>query len=220
VDRAKDFYKALGWREDADVAKGADFRVVQLTPPGSPCSVIFGTGSSHVLAREPKPLGDALGVELRKDGIELYLGQQATAARRDGGDYVLTLADGTELRGDKLLVATGRAPRIPDGLDTVGVTPGKHGVPVDSHCDLHPCLRRAPGVPDPAQRRPAPARRPRAGAAGQGVDAAGHAGHPGPGAAGGAAGRDPAVPTFSEIFVAGLKALRTQIAAESSTAAA
>jgi catechol 2,3-dioxygenase-like lactoylglutathione lyase family enzyme len=44
VDRAKNFYKALGWREDADYAAGADFRVVQLTPPGSACSVIFGTG--------------------------------------------------------------------------------------------------------------------------------------------------------------------------------
>jgi dihydrolipoamide dehydrogenase len=98
--------------------------------------VALAEGSSHVLAREPRPLGDALGVELRKDGIELYLGQQATAARRDGEDYVLTLDDGTELRGDKLLVATGRAPRIPDGLDTVGVTAGRHGVPVDSHCRL------------------------------------------------------------------------------------
>jgi catechol 2,3-dioxygenase-like lactoylglutathione lyase family enzyme len=44
VDRAKDFYMALGWREDADFAAGADFRVVQLTPPGSACSIIFGTG--------------------------------------------------------------------------------------------------------------------------------------------------------------------------------
>ena len=44
VDRAKNFYQALGWREDADVDTGDDFRVVQLTPPGSACSVIFGTG--------------------------------------------------------------------------------------------------------------------------------------------------------------------------------
>jgi pyruvate/2-oxoglutarate dehydrogenase complex dihydrolipoamide dehydrogenase (E3) component len=91
-------------------------------------------GATHVLAREPEPLGDILGDELRKDGIELYLGQHATAARRDGDDYVLTLDDGTELHGDKLLVATGRAPRIPDGLDTVGVTAGRHGVPVDKRC--------------------------------------------------------------------------------------
>jgi catechol 2,3-dioxygenase-like lactoylglutathione lyase family enzyme len=44
VDRAKDFYVALGWREDADFVTGHDFRVIQLTPPGSDCSVIFGTG--------------------------------------------------------------------------------------------------------------------------------------------------------------------------------
>jgi catechol 2,3-dioxygenase-like lactoylglutathione lyase family enzyme len=44
VDRAKAFYKGLGWREDADFVGGPDFRVVQMTPPGSGCSVIFGTG--------------------------------------------------------------------------------------------------------------------------------------------------------------------------------
>jgi catechol 2,3-dioxygenase-like lactoylglutathione lyase family enzyme len=44
VDRAKGFYQSLGWRLDADFASGEDFRVVQLTPPGSPCSIIFGTG--------------------------------------------------------------------------------------------------------------------------------------------------------------------------------
>ncbi|MDX2646585.1 VOC family protein [Streptomyces sp. PA03-1a] len=46
VDRAKDFYVGLGWRLDADLTTGEDFRVVQVTPPGSPCSVIFGTGVS------------------------------------------------------------------------------------------------------------------------------------------------------------------------------
>jgi catechol 2,3-dioxygenase-like lactoylglutathione lyase family enzyme len=44
VDRAKEFYVGLGWRLDADFVDGDDFRVVQLTPPGSPCSIIFGTG--------------------------------------------------------------------------------------------------------------------------------------------------------------------------------
>jgi len=58
VDRAKDFYTALGWREDADYAAGADFRVVQLTPPGSACSVIFGTG---VTSAAP---GSAAGLHL------------------------------------------------------------------------------------------------------------------------------------------------------------
>src|SRR3712207_3806157 len=44
VDRAKQFYQALGWREDGDFVVDENFRVVQMTPPGSPASVIFGTG--------------------------------------------------------------------------------------------------------------------------------------------------------------------------------
>jgi catechol 2,3-dioxygenase-like lactoylglutathione lyase family enzyme len=44
VDRAKGFYEGLGWRLDADLAVDAGYRVVQLTPPGSGCSIIFGTG--------------------------------------------------------------------------------------------------------------------------------------------------------------------------------
>jgi catechol 2,3-dioxygenase-like lactoylglutathione lyase family enzyme len=43
VDRAKGFYQSLGWRLDADFATGPDFLVVQLTPAGSECSIIFGT---------------------------------------------------------------------------------------------------------------------------------------------------------------------------------
>src|SRR5580700_4794362 len=42
VDRAKEFYSGLGWRLDADYDNGKDFRVIQFTPPGSGCSVIFG----------------------------------------------------------------------------------------------------------------------------------------------------------------------------------
>jgi dihydrolipoamide dehydrogenase len=95
--------------------------------------VALAEGASHVLAREPTPLGVALGEVLRRDGIDLHVGVQATAARLDGQDYVLTLGDGTELRGDHLLAGTGRRPRPPDGLDTVGVTATAHGIPVDSH---------------------------------------------------------------------------------------
>ena len=90
-------------------------------------------GESHVLAREPVPLGDALGEVLRGEGIELFLGVHATAARRDGEEYVLTLDTGEELRGDRLLVATGRRPRTAGiGLETVGVTAGPAGIPVDA----------------------------------------------------------------------------------------
>ena len=44
VDRAKRFYESLGWRLDADFSNNADWRLVQMTPPGSPCSVMFGKG--------------------------------------------------------------------------------------------------------------------------------------------------------------------------------
>jgi len=64
VDRAKAFYTALGWREDADFATGPDFRVVQLTPPGSPCSVIFGTGLTSTAP------GSVEGLQLVVDDIE------------------------------------------------------------------------------------------------------------------------------------------------------
>ncbi len=47
VDRAKQFYTALGWREDADFTADENFRVVQLTPPGSPASIIFGKGVTN-----------------------------------------------------------------------------------------------------------------------------------------------------------------------------
>jgi catechol 2,3-dioxygenase-like lactoylglutathione lyase family enzyme len=60
VDRAKGFYETLGWRLDADFVTGADFRVVQFTPPGSKCSIIFGKG---ITSAEPGSV-DALQLEV------------------------------------------------------------------------------------------------------------------------------------------------------------
>jgi dihydrolipoamide dehydrogenase len=86
-----------------------------------------------LLAREPAPLGEALGAVLERDGIELHLGVHATAARREGDEYVLELDDGQVLRGERLLVATGRRPRVDGiGLESVGIEPDPHGVQVDS----------------------------------------------------------------------------------------
>ena len=77
IDRAKQFYESLGWRLDADFATGNDFRVIQFTPPGSSCSVIFG---KNVTAAMP---GSAQGLylivsdivaareELRGRGVEI-----------------------------------------------------------------------------------------------------------------------------------------------------
>jgi pyruvate/2-oxoglutarate dehydrogenase complex dihydrolipoamide dehydrogenase (E3) component len=88
--------------------------------------------SDHVLAREPAPLGEAVGEALAREGIEFALSVGVTAARREGEEYVVALDDGRELRGDRLLVCTGRRPRVNGiGLDTVGLEPDAHGVPVD-----------------------------------------------------------------------------------------
>jgi catechol 2,3-dioxygenase-like lactoylglutathione lyase family enzyme len=59
VDRAKRFYGSLGWRLDADVVSGDEFRVVQFTPPGSPYSIIFGTGVTSTVP------GSAQGLHLK-----------------------------------------------------------------------------------------------------------------------------------------------------------
>ena len=58
VDRAKGFYEGLGWRLDADLAVDDGYRVVQVTPPGSGCSIIFGTGLTSMAP------GSAEGLQL------------------------------------------------------------------------------------------------------------------------------------------------------------
>jgi pyruvate/2-oxoglutarate dehydrogenase complex dihydrolipoamide dehydrogenase (E3) component len=90
-------------------------------------------GARHLLAREPAPLGEALAEVLRRDGVEIRLGVHASSARREGEDYVLELGDGSTLHGDKLLVATGRRPRVEGiGLETAGIEAGPRGIPVDA----------------------------------------------------------------------------------------
>src|ERR1700677_1849466 len=69
VDRAKEFYSGLGWRLDADYDSGKDFRVIQFTPPGSGCSVIFG---KNVTAAAP---GSAQGLYLIVSDIAAARGE-------------------------------------------------------------------------------------------------------------------------------------------------
>ena len=77
VDRAKEFYKRLGFREDIDFVGNDGYRVVQLTPPGSACSIIFGKG---VTSARPGSIDrlvlavddiDAAHDELRSHGVEV-----------------------------------------------------------------------------------------------------------------------------------------------------
>ena len=64
IDRAKEFYARLGWRLDADYDNGTDFRVIQFTPPGSGCSVIFGKNVT------PAAPGSAQGLYLIVSDVE------------------------------------------------------------------------------------------------------------------------------------------------------
>ena len=90
--------------------------------------------ADRVIPREPSALGQALAEALQQDGIELRLGVLATEALRDGDDYVVRLSDGTEVRGERLLLSTGRRPRVEGiGLETVGVEANPHGIRVDDH---------------------------------------------------------------------------------------
>jgi len=91
-------------------------------------------GADRVLPREPSALGEALGEALGREGIELVLKRRASAARRDGADFVLAFEDGGEMRGDRILVATGRRPRVEGiGLESVGITVNPKGIQVDAH---------------------------------------------------------------------------------------
>jgi len=86
VDRAKDFYAKLGWRLDADFAGPDDYRVIQLTPPGSPSSVIFG---KNVTAAAP---GSAQGLYLVVSDVE--------AARNDLRDRGVKVSEAFHAAGD------------------------------------------------------------------------------------------------------------------------
>jgi pyruvate/2-oxoglutarate dehydrogenase complex dihydrolipoamide dehydrogenase (E3) component len=95
-----------------------------------------------VLAKEAEPAGELLGEALEAEGIELKLGAKASAAERREDGYALSFEDGSELRGEKLLVATGRRPRTEGlGLENAGIEPGESGnVEVDER------LRAGDGV--------------------------------------------------------------------------
>jgi pyruvate/2-oxoglutarate dehydrogenase complex dihydrolipoamide dehydrogenase (E3) component len=100
---------------------------------GLGAEVALVEGADHLLPREPEATGRALGEVLTADGVELHLGAHATAASFENGEYLLDLPDGTRLRGDKLLVATGRRPRVDGiGLETVGVEPNPQGIATDN----------------------------------------------------------------------------------------
>jgi pyruvate/2-oxoglutarate dehydrogenase complex dihydrolipoamide dehydrogenase (E3) component len=99
------------------------------------CLVTIADGSPRVLGREDPAVGDLLGRLLSAEGIDLALGSEVSAVGRDGPLVRVTLGDGSERRVERVVVATGRRPRVDDiGLDSVGITPGDEGIAVDGRC--------------------------------------------------------------------------------------
>jgi pyruvate/2-oxoglutarate dehydrogenase complex dihydrolipoamide dehydrogenase (E3) component len=104
-------------------------------------SVTVVERGGHLLPREPRALGEGVAEALRADGVEILLERPPVGARMDGSEYVLDLADGSQVRGDRLLVATGRRPRVEGiGLETVGITADPHGIAVDARNSAGPGL--------------------------------------------------------------------------------
>jgi catechol 2,3-dioxygenase-like lactoylglutathione lyase family enzyme len=104
VDRAKRFYESLGWRLDADFNNGEDWRLVQMTPPGSPCSVMFGKGFTTAVP------GSVQGTFLVVDDVE--------AARAELIGHGVNVSEVFHFDG-MLLRATGMKGRVP-GPDPEG----------------------------------------------------------------------------------------------------
>jgi pyruvate/2-oxoglutarate dehydrogenase complex dihydrolipoamide dehydrogenase (E3) component len=100
-------------------------------------SVVLVEQGDHLLPREPRAAGEAIATALAADGVEFRLGRRVTSAARDGADFVLDVDDGSQLRGERLLVATGRRPRVEDiGLETVGIDADPRGIAVDERMSI------------------------------------------------------------------------------------
>ena len=138
VDRAKDFYARLGWRLDADFANGDDFRVIQFTPPGSRCSIIFG---KNVTAAAP---GSAQGLylivsdiaaaraELLGRGVEVSDVFHSDGGTRARTSPICSGGGGSAVRIPSV-AATARSPRSVTRTATAGSSRrSRSGLPVVS----------------------------------------------------------------------------------------
>ncbi len=100
---------------------------------GSQVTII--QGAQRLLDREDSEVGRLMAEQLQADGIRLALGRKARRVGVEDGVRVIELDDGSEVRGEVLVVAAGRRPRVDElGLASVGVDLGVGGVPIDDHC--------------------------------------------------------------------------------------
>jgi len=104
-------------------------------------SVTLIERGEHLLPREPRAVGDAVAAALAADNVDVRVGTGAEHVRLADSSYVVDLSDGTDVRGDRLLVATGRRPRVDGiGLETVGIAANPRGIEVDARLAAGPDL--------------------------------------------------------------------------------
>jgi dihydrolipoamide dehydrogenase len=102
---------------------------------GFDAEVTLIESADRLLAREDPRVGELIIEALRGDGINVSCGREVSSVGTDGGDRVVRLDSGEQIRGRELIVATGRAPRVRAlGLETVGLEPGEKGIEVDERC--------------------------------------------------------------------------------------
>jgi dihydrolipoamide dehydrogenase len=99
---------------------------------GTDVTIVEKHGS--LLAREDPAVGELIGQTLAEEGIELKLGAEVERVARDDAERIVHLKHGGQLRAEQLLVAIGREPRIPPGLENADVEIGPKGITIDEHC--------------------------------------------------------------------------------------
>lgn len=98
-------------------------------------SVTLVQGADRLVNREDPAVGALILDVLREEGVDVRLDIRAERVRLDNGERVVTLSDGHEVRGQELLVATGRTPRVEGiGLENVGIEANPKGIQVDAQC--------------------------------------------------------------------------------------
>ena len=98
-------------------------------------STILIQGAERLITREDPAVGELIVDVLRDEGVDVRLGVRAERVSRQNAHRVVTLSDGQEVRGEELLVATGRTPRVSQlGLENVGIDATARGIKVDQRC--------------------------------------------------------------------------------------
>lgn len=93
--------------------------------------------ADRLLNREDPRVGELVQGYFEAEGVDVRVGASVKRARKEGGQTVLDLDDGTSLTTDVVVLATGRRPRLDDlGLETIGVEPGERGVRIDERCSV------------------------------------------------------------------------------------